>query len=136
MASKNTTVDLPTDEFSVDNAPEVQDENVPDTVAHAPGSARRYMLAKEARDAATLQRSAPKQGKAWRATGVIAPSIRHAALNALGAIAEEGKDGSLLVTYEAALAAMRQLADNGLLGCSTPAARIAKFLRSGHLVAV
>lgn len=56
----------------------------------------------------------------------VAPSIRHTALSALKAAA--GKDGT--VTRAAALAVLASLP----LGCSTPATRLAKFVRSGHLV--
>lgn len=77
----------------------------------------------------TLQGAHLKAGKAWRAAGYRAPSVRNAALAALEAIADD--DGNF--TYTDAMAALKALADANQLGCSTPATRFSKFLRSGHV---
>lgn len=87
------------------------------------------MLAK-VRDGMTRQGHGLNLGKAWYKAGVMAPSIRHAALEALCNAADE--DGNLPMAD--ALAALQPLKDAGLLGCSTPASRITKFIRSGHLL--
>lgn len=87
------------------------------------------MLAK-VRDGLTRQGHGLKLGKAWYKAGVMAPSIRHAALEALCNAADE--DGNLPMAD--ALAALQPLKEAGLLGCSTPASRISKFIRSGHLL--
>lgn len=87
------------------------------------------MLAK-VRDGLTRQGHGLNLGKAWYKAGVLAPSIRRAALEALCNAADE--DGNLPMAR--ALAALQPLKDAGLLGCSTPASRISKFIRSGHLL--
>lgn len=87
------------------------------------------MLAK-VRDGMTRQGHGLNLGKAWYKAGVMAPSIRHAALEALCNAADE--DGNLPMAR--ALEALKPLKEAGLLGCSTPASRISKFIRSGHLL--
>lgn len=87
------------------------------------------MLAK-VRDGLTRQGHGLKLGRDWYKAGVMAPSIRHAALEALCNAADE--DGVLPMAD--ALKALQPLKDAGLLGCSTPASRITKFIRSGHLL--
>lgn len=87
------------------------------------------MLAK-VRDGLTRQGHGLNLGKAWYKAGVMAPSIRHAALEALCNAADE--DGNLPMAR--ALEALKPLKEAGLLGCSTPASRISKFIRSGHLL--
>lgn len=76
----------------------------------------------------TLQRRAKGDGKAWRQHGKIDTSIRYQALAALAAVADD--DG--FVTKEAALEALKGVN----LGCSSPATRLSKFVRSGHLEVV
>jgi hypothetical protein len=74
---------------------------------------------------ATIQRSAKGFGKAWRQNGKTDTSVRFRALEAITAVASE--EGT--VAYADALKALTGLD----LGCSSPATRISKFLRSGHL---
>lgn len=76
----------------------------------------------------TLQRSGAGFGAAWRKNGKVDTSIRYQALAALADAADE--DG--YVSREAALAALAHVP----LGCSSPAVRLAKFVRSGHLEVV
>ena len=76
----------------------------------------------------TLQRRAKGDGKEWRKHGKVDTSIRYQALAALAEVAND--DG--FVAKEAALEALKGIN----LGCSTPATRLAKFVRSGHLEVV
>lgn len=131
---------MPQDNYSVDATENSKPEPAPvattaPAAGHTTSAARCYLLAKAARQGLTLQRPAKGLGLQWRAAGYKAPSVRHAALQALADVATD-EDGDLIVTYEAAIRAFKALADQGGLGCSTPAARLAKFVRSGHLVAI
>ena len=76
----------------------------------------------------TLQRSAKGFGKEWRKNGKVDTSIRYQALAALADAADE----TGFVTKEAALEALKSVN----LGCSSPATRLSKFVRSGHLEVV
>lgn len=76
----------------------------------------------------TLQRRAKGDGKEWRKHGKIDTSIRYQALAALAEVADE--EG--FISKEAALEALKGVN----LGCSSPATRLAKFVRSGHLEVV
>lgn len=76
----------------------------------------------------TLQRRAKGDGKEWRKHGKIDTSIRYQALAALAEVADE----TGFITKEAALEALKGVN----LGCSTPATRLSKFVRSGHLEVV
>ena len=72
--------------------------------------------------------------RSWRTTSATTgtTSIRAQALGAL--VAHIGGAGNAF-TYAQALAAFATLAQAGAnnLGCSTPAARFTKFVRSGHI---
>lgn len=81
------------------------------------------------RNGNTLQGAHLKAGKAWRQAGFTAPSVRNSALSALAALGPT-------FTKDQALAALKEIADAGGLGCSTPATRFSKFLRSGHVAPV
>lgn len=115
----------------IDNAPALS--NAKPTQRRAPRTGNLMlsdeMLAK-VRQGDTRQGHGLGLGKDWYKKGIMAPSIRHAALEALCAAADE--EGNL--TMADALAALQPLKDSGALGCSTPASRITKFIRSGHLL--
>lgn len=81
------------------------------------------------RNGGTLQGAHLKAGKAWRSAGYTAPSVRNGALQALAALGPT-------FTQAQALDALAALHAAGQLGCSTPATRFSKFLRSGHLAPV
>lgn len=82
----------------------------------------------------TLQQAAPKQGKAWRVTGVTKPNTRALALAALAALPQP----FTLAQAQAALAALPA----GTLGSGTPRSYCVAFLPkavhargNGYLVA-
>ena len=75
----------------------------------------------------TLQRPAPGMGKAWRAAGYKAPSLRHQAITAI-ATATNGKP----FTAEQAMAALKGVA----LGSGTPNSFVKAFIACGYLAPV
>lgn len=83
------------------------------------------VIVKEVDARTTLQRSAKGFGKAWRQNGRTGTSIRYIALDAIASVASE--EGT--VAYADAVKALTGLD----LGCSSPATRISKLVRSGHL---
>lgn len=121
---------------TVDPAPEATAKPAPEAAQPATSNAgSRYMLAKAARPGLTLQRPAKGLGRGWRAPGHKAPSLRHNALAALAAVAEEDEAGALFITYEQALKVFKALHDEGLLGSGTPRSYWTAFVAEGHLVA-
>lgn len=78
-------------------------------------------------DRVTLQRPAPGMGKAWRAAGYKAPSLRHQAIAAI-ATATKGKP----FTTEQAMAALKDVA----LGSGTPNSFVKAFIACGYLAPV
>ena len=76
----------------------------------------------------TLQRTGKGFGKAWRQNGKVDTSIRYQALAALADAADE----SGFIARDEALAVLKHVP----LGCSSPATRLSKFVRSGHLEVV
>lgn len=87
------------------------------------------MLAK-VRQGNTRQGAGLNLGKDWYRKGIMAPSIRHAALEAICSVADE--EG--MFSMADAIAALEPLKASGALGCSTPVSRVTKFIRSGHIV--
>lgn len=110
-------------------APVTPDAPATGTVATSVTLYRMGPAASTVRKGNTLQGAHLKAGKAWRQAGYTAPSVRNAALQALADLGDT-------FTKDQALAALQKLADAGQLGCSTPATRLSKFLRSGHLAVV
>lgn len=78
-------------------------------------------------DRVTLQRPAPGLGKAWRAAGYKAPSLRHQAIAAI-ATAANGQP----FTAEQAMAALKGVA----LGSGTPNSFVKAFIACGYLAPV
>lgn len=124
-----TTPNVNTNDETIVAAPTTPDAPTTGTAAT---SVQLYTLGAKAvtvRQGATLQGAHLKAGRAWRQAGYVAPSVRNGALEAIAAL-------GATFTKDQALAALKVLADAGQLGCSTPATRFSKFLRSGHLAAV
>ena len=74
---------------------------------------------------ATLQRSAVGFGRAWRQHGVAKPNTRALALSAIWQVAP--------CTAEEAAAALRPLAEQGILGSGTPRSYVVAFIKNGYL---
>lgn len=93
-------------------------------------TATTYTISEKAQivaDRVTLQRPAPGMGKAWRAAGYKAPSLRHQAIAAI-ATATKGKP----FTAEQAMAALAGVA----LGSGTPNSFVKAFIACGYLAQV